>query len=110
MKEQKNEDKIKNEDEIKDIIVYGRPGDKNCDKVTEDFDKAKIPYLFVHIDANPTNNQEMWAFLKQANYKGTGGISLPIVNMYGVLKVSTEATVDSVQKVKAGKGGNVVEA
>ena len=47
----------------------------------------------------------MWAFLKQANYKGTGGISLPIVNMYGVLKVSTEATVDSVQKVKAGKGG-----
>ena len=56
VKEPKNEDKIKNEYEIKDIIVYGRPGDKNCDKVTEDFDKAKIPYLFVHIDANPTNN------------------------------------------------------
>ena len=51
----------------------------------------------------------MWKFLKQANYKSSGGVNLPIVNMCGVLKVQGEATVDAFKAVKAGKGGKPVE-
>jgi hypothetical protein len=53
--------------------------------VKGDFDKADIAYRFADCDADPANNAEMWAFLQANKHKGSVG--LPVVNMYGILKI-----------------------
>ena len=45
----------------------------------------------------------MWAFLQANKHKGSVG--LPVVNMYGILKIQADATVDAVIAASAGKGG-----
>jgi glutaredoxin len=83
--------------------VYGRPSCGWCTKVKGDFDKAGIPYRFADCDADPANNSEMWDFLRANNHKGAVG--LPVVNMYGILKIQADATVEAAKAAKNGKGG-----
>jgi len=93
--------------ESEEMTVYGRASCEYTTKVKANFDEAGLKYRFADCDSTSEdhkNSKEMWAFLSLNNHKGA--VELPVVNMYGILKIQAEATVEAAKlAANSGKGG-----
>lgn len=89
---------IKQENNIKVILIYGSSGCHYCTDLKESLSKKQIAFIFYDIDNDKLALNQMLTKLISAKIS-TNNLQIPVVDKYGVMYVNNENFKDFITKI-----------